>query len=75
MTKREKEMIDKRGGSAVERMNNGLIAKRVHVGKCTGSESIGCSRKRWTNILKDCLKNEVIKQGEWRMIGGTGEDL
>ena len=54
-------------------MCNGNIVKRVHVGECMGSRSIGRPRKRWIDSVSDCLKKEVwmlCKQGEWCMIGG-----
>ena len=31
-------------------------AKRLHVGGCTGSYSVGLSRKRWNDTVNDCLK-------------------
>ena len=39
-----------------ERMDNGRIAKRVYVGECSGSRSVGRQRKRWIDTVKDCLK-------------------
>ena len=41
--------------SHVEKMENDRIAK-VCVGEGAGSRSVGRPRKRWTDILKDCLK-------------------
>ena len=37
-------------------MENDKIAKRVYVGECAGSRSLGRARKRWTDIVKECLK-------------------
>ena len=39
----------------VERMENDRIAKRVHVGECDGSRSVGSPRKRWIVTVKECL--------------------
>ena len=54
------EMID--GGvlwwfSHVERDR---IAKRVYVGECGGSCSVGRPRKRWIDTLKDCLRKRGL---------------
>ena len=70
MTKGLDEKIDEgvlRWFGHVKRMENDRIAKRVYVGECAGSRSVGRPRKRWTNTVKDCLKREVwmlSKQGE-----------
>ena len=40
----------------MDRMENERISKRVYVGVCTGSRSVGRPRKRWTNTVKDCLR-------------------
>ena len=34
------------------------IAKRVYVGKCVLSSSVGRSRKRWMDTVKECLKKK-----------------
>ena len=36
-------------------MENDRNAKRVYVGECAGSHSVGRSRKRWIETVKDCL--------------------
>ena len=41
----------------VERMEN---AKRVYLGECSGSRSVGRPRKRWINTVKDCLKKRDL---------------
>ena len=33
-----------------------MIAKRVFVGECADSRSVGMPRKRWIYNVKDCLK-------------------
>ena len=56
----------------VERMENNRIDKRVYVGECAGSCSVGRTRKKWNGTMKDCLKQKVLdsgKQGELCMIG------
>ena len=40
----------------LERMENDMIAKRVYVGECAGSGSVGRPLKRWTDTVKDCLR-------------------
>ena len=44
----------------MERMENDKIAKRVYVGKCVGSRSVGRLWKRWIDIVKDCLKKRGL---------------
>ena len=58
MTKGEDEKLDEgvlRWFGHVERMEEKRIAKRVYVGVCAGS-SVGRSRKRWIDTVKDCLR-------------------
>ena len=38
----------------LEKMDKDRFAKRVYVGKCAGSGSVGRSRKRWIDVVKDC---------------------
>ena len=42
----------------VERMEDNRIDKRVYVGECAGSRSVGRPRKRWTDTVKDCLRKK-----------------
>ena len=35
---------------------NGRIVKRVYVGMCAGSCSMGRPQKRWIDTMKECLK-------------------
>ena len=44
----------------VERMENDRIAKKVYVGECARSRSVGRPRKRWIDILKDCLQKRGL---------------
>ena len=37
------------GLAIVERMENNRIAKRVYIGECAGSRSVGMLQKRWIN--------------------------
>ena len=65
------ERIDKgvlRWFGHMERMQRDRISKRVYVGECDGSRSVGRARKRWINTVKECLKKRGWmsgKQGEW----------
>ena len=40
----------------MERMEKGRIPKRVYVGVCAGSHSVGRPRKRWIDTVKECLR-------------------
>ena len=40
----------------LERMERDKIAKRVNVGECNGSHSLGRLWKSWNDIMKECLK-------------------
>ena len=44
----------------VERMENDRIGKRVYVGVCAGSHSLGILRKRWINTVKVFLKKRCL---------------
>ena len=56
----------------VERMENDRIAKRVYVGECAGSRSVGRPRKRWIDTVKDCLKKRRldVRQARKMVHGG-----
>ena len=41
-------------------MENDSIAKRVYVGECAGSRSVGKSRKRWIDTVKECLRKRCF---------------
>ena len=41
-------------------MEKGRIAKRVYVGECVGSHSVGRPKKRWIDTIKDCLKKRGL---------------
>ena len=51
------------------------IVKRVYVGECAGSGSVGWPRKKWIDTVKHCFKKKVWisgKQGEWwRFVRGN----
>ena len=63
----------------VETMESYMIAKKVHVGECACSRSVGRPWKRWIDTVKDCLKKREFwmssKQGEWCMIRVNTEGL
>ena len=44
----------------VERMENDRTAKRVYIGECTGSCSVVKLRKRWIDMVKDCLRKRGL---------------
>ena len=60
----------------VEIMERDRIAKRVYVGECAGSHSVGRPRKRWIDTAKECLRKRgldvrharrmVQDRSEWR---------
>ena len=60
----------------MEGMRNDRIASRLYVGECVESRLVGCSRKRWTDTVNDCLKKisldvrqerrRVYGRNEWR---------
>ena len=44
----------------VERMERDRITKRVYVGECGGSRSMGKPRKRWIDPVKESLKKRGL---------------
>ena len=59
VTKGVDERIDEgslRWFGYVERKENDRMAKRVYVGDCASSCSVGRVRKRYIDAVKDCLK-------------------
>ena len=44
----------------VERMVRDRIAKRIYVGDCASSRSMGRPRKRWIDTVKECLKKRGL---------------
>ena len=38
----------------VEKMENDRIAKKVYVGDCAGSRSVGRPRRKWIDTVKEC---------------------
>ena len=44
----------------VERMERGMIAKRVYVGEFAGSRSACRPQKRWLDTVKECLKKRGL---------------
>ena len=62
----------------VERVERGMIAKRVYVGEFVGSCSVGRPRKRWIDTVWECLKKRgldvrqarrmVQNRNEWRCL-------
>ena len=62
----------------VEMMEKDRIAKRVYVGECAGSRSVGKTRKRWVDTVKACLKKsgldvrQAMVQYKREMVGVWG---
>ena len=62
-TKGVDEMIEEyvlRWFGHVTKMEKDRITKRVYVGECASIRSVGRSRKRWTDTVKDCLKKSGL---------------
>ena len=52
--------------SHVERMEIDQISKRVYVGECVGSRSMGRPWNRWIDTMKECLKKRGLDIREVR---------
>ena len=80
---REKKDLEERSDESVlwwfgneERMEKGRIAKKVYVGECAGSGSVGRQQKRWIDIVKDCLRKRGLDvRREWCRVGVNGWGL
>ena len=48
------------GGSAMWRGWRMIGSPREYVGECAGSYSVGRLRKRWIDIVKDCLRRRGL---------------
>ena len=70
----------------MERMERGMIGKRVYVGEFVGSRSEGRPRKRWLDTVKEFLKKRglEIRQARrmvqdrnewWVFVRGTAWDI
>ena len=55
----------------VERIENDRIAKRVYVGECAGSHSVGRPWKRWIDPI-DCLKKRDLDARQVRRMVHAG---
>ena len=54
--------------SLMEKMEKEMIAKRVYVGECTGSHSVGRLRKSWINIVKESLRKRGLDVRQARIM-------
>ena len=43
-----------------EKMKKDKISKRVYVGECASSRSVGRPRKRWIDTVKECFRKRVL---------------
>ena len=70
----------------VGRMGSDGIAKRVYVGDCAGSRSVGGLRKRWIDTVEECLRKVSLDVREarrmiqdrsewWGFVRGNGWDI
>ena len=60
--------------SQVERMENDSIAKRVYIGECAGSSSMGRPQKRWIDTVRECLiKRDLDVRQARRMVQDRSE--
>ena len=56
----------------VGRMENERIGKRVYVGECAGSRSVGRPLNRWNDTVKHCLKRGLdVKQARTMVHAGS----
>ena len=46
--------------SHVEKMENDRFTKRVYVGVCAGSCSVGRGHKSWIDTVKECLRKRGL---------------
>ena len=53
---------------SVERMERDRISKRVDVGECAGSRSMGRPRKRWTDTMQECLRKKGLDVRQARRV-------
>ena len=44
----------------VERVQRDRIVKRVYVGECAGSRSLGRPQNRWIDTMKECIKKRGL---------------
>ena len=47
-------------------MENDRITKRMHMGVCEGSRSVGRPRKRWSDSVNECLNERGMNVGQSR---------
>ena len=55
----------------VEKMEKDRITKRVYVGECASSHSVGRLRKRSIDNVKDCLRKRGLDVREARRMVGV----
>ena len=57
-----------KGLMKVQRMEKYRIAKKVYVGECTGSRSVGRLWKRLIDTVKECLKKRGLDVRQARRV-------
>ena len=59
-----RKVLDKRIDEGILRwfghVEKDRIVKKVYVGECAGSHSVGRLRKRWIETMKECLKKRGL---------------
>ena len=59
--------------SHVERMERDRIVKRVYVGECAGSRSVGRPWKRWIDTVKERLRKRALDVRQAKRMAGVCE--
>ena len=54
-------------------MESNRIVKRVYVGECAGSHSLGKPRKRWIDTMKEYLRERGLDIRQARRMVGVCE--
>ena len=52
----------------MERIKNDRIDRRVYVGECAGSHSMGRPQKRCIDTVKDCLRKRALDVRQERRV-------
>ena len=58
----------------MERMERDRIVKRIYVGECAGSHSMGRPQKRWINTMKEYFRKRGLNVRQiWKMMQDRNE--
>ena len=50
----------------MERMDENRLVKRMYSGECVGKKPVGRPKKRWIELVRDCLKERNVSMDEAR---------